>query len=340
MIPYYDRFLRAFPTAGHLARASFESVAALWSGLGYYRRARHLHLAAQKIVNDFGGRFPASYDEARTLPGVGHYTACAVLSIAYGKPFAALDGNVARVVARSYALSGNVHQPNFRAQVERRLVKLLSRRKPGAFNQAMMELGQTVCLPRAPRCSRCPLRRMCDAFAMGKPESFPIPRPRRAAELRYLAAAIIRKDGNVALTSGLEEGLLEDLWNFPSAFGGTRQEALDRLTEKFAAQPVLSLYLGQKLGTTRHTITYRSIRVECFEFQGKLAGAPFRWFSVARFDQAAVSQLARKIMRLVEQVEQAHFAARAAGSSKPLAARNREGEGAAVFAGLKTPPFR
>ncbi|HEV2419453.1 MAG TPA: A/G-specific adenine glycosylase, partial [Terriglobia bacterium] len=115
VIPYYERFLRAFPTVELLARAPFERVAALWSGLGYYRRARHLHLAAQKISTDFGGRFPITYSEARTLPGVGHYTASAVLSIAYGKPFAVLDGNVARVVSRLYALNGNLQQPDFRA---------------------------------------------------------------------------------------------------------------------------------------------------------------------------------------------------------------------------------
>ncbi|MGH9344042.1 MAG: A/G-specific adenine glycosylase [Terriglobia bacterium] len=300
VIPYYERFLRAFPTAGHLARASFESVAALWSGLGYYRRARHLHLAAKRISSVFGGHFPVNYDEARTLPGVGHYTASAVLSIAYGKPFAVLDGNVARVVARLYALKGNLQQPDFRSQVEQRLTGLLSRRKPGAFNQAMMELGQTVCLPRSPHCSKCPLRRTCDAFAIGKPESFPIPRPRRASELRYLAAAVIQNNGKVALTRGLEEGLLEDVWNFPSAFGGSSQEALDRLAKKLAARAVLPLCLGRKLGTTRHTITYRAIRVECFGFQGKPSGAGFRWFPMAKLNQAAVSQLARKIMRSVE----------------------------------------
>lgn len=300
VIPYYERFLRAFPTVELLARAPFERVAALWSGLGYYRRARHLHLAAQKISTDFGGRFPTTYSEARTLPGVGHYTASAVLSIAYGKPLAVLDGNVARVVSRLYALSGNIQQPAFRAQVEHRLAELLSRRMPGSFNQAMMELGQIVCLPRAPRCSKCPIHRMCEACAMDKAELFPAPRPRRAAELHYLAAAVIRKDGRVALTRGLEEGLLEDVWNFPSAFGRTSEEALDRLTEKLAARSALRPCLGRKLGATRHNITYRAIHVECFEFQGKTTGAGFRWFPLAKLDQAAVSQLARKIMRLVE----------------------------------------
>ncbi|HEV2417214.1 MAG TPA: NUDIX domain-containing protein, partial [Terriglobia bacterium] len=232
--------------------------------------------------------------------GVGHYTASAVLSIAYGKPFAVLDGNVARVVSRLYALNGNLQQPDFRAQIERRLAELLSRRMPGSFNQAMMELGQIVCLPRAPRCSKCPIRKTCEACAMDKAELFPAPRPRRAVELRYLAAAVIRKDGKVALTRGLEEGLLEDVWNFPSAFGRTSQEALDRLTEKLAARPALRFCLARRLGATRHNITYRAIHVDCFEFQGSTTGVGFRWFPLAKLDQAAVSQLARKIMRLAE----------------------------------------
>jgi A/G-specific adenine glycosylase len=294
VIPYYARFLRAFPTVDRLARASFERVAQLWSGLGYYRRAQRLHLAARKIVEDFGGTFPASYDQARTLPGVGHYTACAVLSIAYGKPLPVLDGNVARVVARLKALSGNLQQPGFRARAE-----LLSTRNPGDFNQAMMELGQTVCLPRAPRCTACPLKRTCIAFSQRNPESFPTPRPRRAPERRYLAAAVILKDGKVALTRGLDEGLLGEVWNFPSAFGATAREALQRLAAKLAPPRGSSVRLGAKLGVIRHTITYRAIRVELYAFSGKPRGGPFRWVSLPGLERAAVSQLARKIAEVM-----------------------------------------
>lgn len=295
VIPYYDRFLRAFPTLECLARAPFEKVAALWSGLGYYRRARHLHLAAAQVMKNFAGRIPAAYEEARTLPGVGHYTACAVLSIAYGKPLAVLDGNVARVVARLKAIRGNLHQKEFRARAERFLKEMLSARKPGDFNQAMMELGQTVCLPRGPHCGECPLRSLCIAFRAGDPESFPDSRPRRASELRHLAVAVIRRNGKIALVRGLDEGLLRDLWNFPAAFGVNAQEAVERLAAKLATQTGLSVRLGRNLGVTRHTITYRSIRVELYASSGKPRGGPFRWFSLAGLQRAAVSQLARKI---------------------------------------------
>ncbi|MGH9357161.1 MAG: A/G-specific adenine glycosylase, partial [Terriglobia bacterium] len=158
VVPYYVRFLRAFPSIERLARAPFEKVAAQWSGLGYYRRARHLHLAACKLAKEFGGRFPSEYPAARMLPGVGHYTACAVLSIAYGQPLAVLDGNVARVVARLAVLPGNMQESKFRQAAEGFAQKLLPPAEPGFFNQAIMELGQTVCLKRAPLCPSCPVR--------------------------------------------------------------------------------------------------------------------------------------------------------------------------------------
>ena len=147
VIPYYLRFLRAFPTVKRLAQARRERVLELWSGLGYYRRARNLHDAARIVSQNFGGRFPRDYFQARALPGIGDYTARAVLSIAFNQPYAVTDGNVARVVARLNAREGNIHQPSFRSAVGRELDQLLSRRQPGNFNQAMMELGQTVCLP-------------------------------------------------------------------------------------------------------------------------------------------------------------------------------------------------
>lgn len=173
VIPYYLRFLAAFPTISHLARAPLERVLELWSGLGYYRRARHLHQAAQALAGQFAGKFPEDYDALRTLPGIGDYTAKALLSIAFNQPFAVLDGNVARVVARLFRLRGNLHQPEFRRSVEAELAGLLSRRQPGDFNQALMELGQTVCLPRGPVCPACPLASWCEACQSENPEAFP-----------------------------------------------------------------------------------------------------------------------------------------------------------------------
>ncbi len=297
VIPYYERFLETFPSVEHLARAPMERVLKLWSGLGYYRRARHLHQAARILARRHNGQFPRDYPQARLIPGVGDYTARAILSIAFGEPYAVLDGNVARVIARLLALKGNLHQRPFRRAVELELEGLLAREDPGNFNQALMELGQTVCLPRAPRCTACPLRECCQASQRGTPELFPEPRPRRATESRHLAAAWIQRAGKVALIRGLDEGLLPDLWNFPSAFGVSREDARAHLEQKLANLARVVVLFSEPLAQLRHGITFRSIHVEVYS--GHLApSAPeeiFQWVPLSKLSRGAVSQLARKI---------------------------------------------
>jgi len=299
-IRFYPPFLRAFPSLKQLAQAPLERVLGLWSGLGYYRRARNLHAAARLVSNKFGGRFPADYQRARSLPGVGDYTARAVLSIAYQRPFAVVDGNVARVVARLKAREGNINQPRFRLEIGHELQRLLSRRQPGNFNQALMELGQTVCLPRAPRCTVCPIQKWCAAHHLKKPQDYPAPRTRRASELHYLAAAVIRRKSRVALIRGLDGGLLPDMWNFPAAFGRTRPAALRHLRTKIsglAGRMVETVEIRPPVAEVRHTITHRSIRVNLYPiaFQGNFYHESVKWFPVDRLGHTAVSQLARKI---------------------------------------------
>jgi A/G-specific adenine glycosylase len=302
VIPFYVRFLHALPTVQRLANAPFDDVARLWSGLGYYRRARSLHRAAQEIVERFDGRFPDSYDDARTLPGVGHYTACAVLSIAYGKSLPVLDGNVARVIARLSAARGNLQQPRFRKAAERRLARLISSRSPGAFNQAVMELGQTLCTVHHPACAACPLRRWCRARQLGRQENFPSSRARRTTEVRHLAAAVIRRNGKVALTRGLDENLMEDLWNFPAAFGDSESHAVERLRSKLAVLAEGVVVGRNQVGRLRHGITYRSIRVAIYaaEVRNGSDHQSLRWLALPKLQHAAVSQLARKIAAEIE----------------------------------------
>jgi len=308
--PFYERFLKAFPTVAHLARAPLERVLELWSGLGYYRRARHLHEAAQAVTEQFGGKLPADYTRLRTLPGIGDYTAKAVLSIAFDQPYAVLDGNVARVVARLCSRRGNLHQPRFRTAVERELAGLLSYEEPWNFNQALMELGQTLCLPRGPHCSACPLANWCGGLRSGHPEDFPLPRPRRAAESHHLAVALLRRGTSVAMMRGLDDGLLGDLWNFPAAFGSTPAEALEALRQKLAgllrpprvtAQGIPRLTWGEPLGTFRHGITYRSIHGQIYpvEAADAIHAAALHWFKLKDLPQAAISQLARKIVQII-----------------------------------------
>jgi A/G-specific adenine glycosylase len=299
VIPYYQRFLRAFPTARRLAQAPLEQVLELWSGLGYYRRARRLHRAAHDVVDRFGGRFPRDYHQACSLPGVGDYTARAILSIAYNLPYYVLDGNVARVVSRLRALRGHIHQSPFRQAVEHALDALLSHRQPGNLNQAIMELGQSICSPRAPQCPVCPLRSWCRAYRLGHQESYPAPRPRRAREQRFLAAAVIRHKQKVAMVRGLDEGLLSDLWNFPAAFGNSRAESLTRLKQKLAARVRGPVCVGRPFAEVKHGITYRSIRVDVYrvEILGKVSRNSLRWFPLSTLPRAAISQLARKIAK-------------------------------------------
>jgi len=301
VIPYYQRFLEAFPTVAELARASLERVLEVWSGLGYYRRARHLHQAAKELVRSFAGTFPEDYEQVRSLPGIGDYTARAVLSIAFGLPYTLLDGNVARVLSRLTALQGNLHQRGFRRAVETHLERMLSVRSPGNFNQALMELGQTVCLPRTPRCAACPVQTWCRGYKSGQPHLYPQPRPRRAAESHYLAAAIFRRGPRVAMVRGLGEGLLDDLWNFPAAFGRSREEALASLRHSLADFGFPSLALDDSVAELHHGITHRSIRVHAYP--AELSNPPrkrgVRWFPVSSLRQAAISQLARKIAQHV-----------------------------------------
>jgi A/G-specific adenine glycosylase len=301
VIPYYQRFLAAFPTVAALARAPLERVLELWSGLGYYRRARYLHQAAKEVVRRFAGAFPQDYEQIRSLPGIGDYTARAVLSIAFDQPYTLLDGNVARVLSRLAALQGNLHQLDFRRAAEAQLELLLAPRSSGDFNQSLMELGQTLCLPRAPRCTACPVRSWCRGYKSGQPQLYPQPRPRRAAESYYLAAAILRRGPRVAMTRSLDGGLLDDLWNFPSAFGRSRSEALASLRSKLAAGGSASVALQDSVAELRHGITYRSIRVHAYpaEISCPPRKDPFRWFPISRLRQAAISQLARKIAQQV-----------------------------------------
>jgi A/G-specific adenine glycosylase len=311
--PFFQRFLEAFPTVSHLAQAPLERVLELWSGLGYYRRARHLHQAAQALGQQFGGKLPEDYAGLRTLPGVGDYTAKAVLSIAFNQPYAVLDGNVARVVARLCSLGGNLHQPRFRSAVEAELAGLLSRREPGNFNQALMELGQTTCLPRGPRCSACPFAKWCGGYRSGNPEDFPLPRPRRPAESHHLAVALLRRGTRVALVRGLADGLLDDLWNFPAAFGRSPAEALDALREKLAGlvripfaavgarHGVPQITLGEPMAEFRHGITFRAIKGQVYpvETARAFSHASLHWFELKQLPQAAISQLARKVVQKI-----------------------------------------
>ncbi len=296
--PYYHAFLDRFPTLAALARARAAEVLAAWSGLGYYRRARSLHEAARQVVREHDGRVPDDPAAFARLPGVGRYTAGAVLSIAYDRPLPALDGNAARVLSRLEALPASVRDAAGARRLWTRAAALVPPARPGDWNQALMELGATLCTPRAPRCPVCPVRRHCRALALGRVDRLPPVSPRRAGERVRLACALVTRRGRVLMTRR-EGPLLAGLWEPPSVEvrQGRPEAALRR---RLAALGVRARLVPT--GTSiRHTITHRLIEAEAW--QGELdvparRTARLRWVD-PRAPGVALTALARKLTRLV-----------------------------------------
>jgi len=275
VIPYYERFLRRFPTLRALSRAPLDDVLALWSGLGYYSRARNLHRAAQAA----GGALPGSAAELRELPGFGPYTAAAVASLAFGEDVPLVDGNVARVLARAFRLQGDARREAWDVAA-----KLLPRGRAGAFNEALMELGATVCTPRAPRCGRCPVAAHCEG--KDAPEKYPAPKKRPARPLlEWQALALRRRDGAVLLARRPAGALFAGMWDLPAT--GVSLPGV-RLHGALA-----------ECGTVAQSLTHREVRVQVRTARGSGTpkGEDLRWVLPAQLPALGISSLARKSLR-------------------------------------------
>ena len=218
VVDYFHRFLAAFPTLPDLAAADIQDVLRVWQGLGYYSRARHLHAAAHAVVRDHAGVLPATSEALRALPGIGEYTAAAIASICHGERVPVVDGNVLRVVARRLRLALDIRTPAARAEVLAWLApRLAAAPHPGDFNQAMMELGETVCLPRSPSCPSCPWSSCCEAARSGTPENWPVKAPAKAVPTRRQTAVVLqRPDGAVLLVRRTGKRFLGEMWELPA----------------------------------------------------------------------------------------------------------------------------
>jgi len=214
-LPYYTRFLAAFPDVAALARAPIDDVLALWSGLGYYRRAHHLHAAAREIVNRHGGEFPKDAAALATLPGIGRSTGAAIAAFAYGERNAILDGNVKRVVARHRAIEGWPGAPKVEALLWREAERLLPDAGIEAYTQGMMDLGATVCLRSRPRCDMCPVQEDCIARIEHRIEQLPAPRPAKELPHREIRVLVIERDGELLFEKRPSNGIWGGLWSLP-----------------------------------------------------------------------------------------------------------------------------
>ncbi len=223
VIPYYERFLKRFPTVRRLARAPVTSVLDSWSGLGYYSRARNLHAAARIVARDHAGRLPEDPERLQELPGIGRYTAGAIASIAYDRPAPVLDGNVQRVLCRYLGIRLDPRGPRVQRRLWEAAARLVPADRPGDFNQALMELGATVCTPRAPDCPTCPLAPGCAARRNGWQERIPPPRRQAPRKKILYLCGILEKDGAVLVARRPLTGLLGGLWEFPGGEAAGRE---------------------------------------------------------------------------------------------------------------------
>lgn len=301
VIPYYAKFLQAFPTAESLARAPLQRVMRHWSGLGYYRRAENLSKAARQIVRRHRGKIPNDYDRLRALPGIGDYTAGAVLSIAFDRRYPAIDGNAQRVLRRLV-----------RIENERELralgAALVPRTGPGRFNQALMELGATLCTPRNPRCRACPLNSLCASRSGAQTSGEGSERTATKFKNVTWPLALVRRGGKILLRRRAGRGLLAGLWDLP---GGqlSRRERIATLLQDHLVELKLAGTPPMKIGEIRHAITYRRIRAPIYlvnfepDAEVDLPASRWRWIDPAKLQKQAISSMTAKAVALFANYE-------------------------------------
>lgn len=296
VIPYFARFMQRFPTFEGLAAADVDDVLSTWSGLGYYRRARNMHLCAKEVVARHAGAFPRTRAEAERLPGIGPYTAGAVLSIAFDRPEALVDGNVARVLSRVFAIDAPLASRESNTTLWETARALCEGDRPGDFNQALMELGATVCAPRSPRCGACPLAKACRARAEGREAELPKVTPKRKVPEVTCTSVVVVHRGKVLMGKRPEQGLFAGLWE-PPVREGTPDDVL-------AAHRRDGMILEgpRAAGRVTHVLTHKRLLIDVIvasvpEVPSRLTGYDALAFVDADAPgRSALSTLARKIV--------------------------------------------
>jgi A/G-specific adenine glycosylase len=303
VVPYFERFMAAFPTVADLAHADLERVLKLWEGLGYYSRARSLHGAAQKIVEEHGGRVPNTLEGLLSLPGVGRYTAGAILSIAFHQAAPILDGNVKRVLSRLFAISLDPAARETEELLWSLSASLVPTGKANPFNQGLMELGAMICTPRDPGCLVCPLRNLCIAGKTGDPEAFPVRREKKKIPRVERVAAVIQRKEEILVRQRPAKGLLGGLWEFPGweAAPGADSKAL--LQDRVRKEIGIAVRVGPSLGTFDHTYSHFHEILHVFPCRApaKAEAKAGRWVLLEELHRLPMSRLHRRIADLLQE---------------------------------------
>ena len=312
VIPYFYRWMQAFPTIWALAKADLGEALKCWEGLGYYARCRNLHRAAQMLVQERGGKLPDSREELLALPGIGPYTVGAVLSLAFGQDAAVLDGNVRRVLSRLYAIDDDPEEATARHRLRQRLWDMAEALVPpgraGQFNEALMDLGAMICTPRGPRCPACPLNEVCRAYATGDPEGYPPPRRRAPTPHHDVTAGVIWRGEKLLLAQRPLDGLLGGMWEFPGGKQEPGETLVECLERELGEELGIEVDVGQQLTVVRHAYTHFRVTVYAFECRYRsdrdptaLAVHDWRWVTPDELDDYALPVVDRKIAAIVRE---------------------------------------
>ncbi len=302
VIPYYERFLARFPTVRSLAEAHLDDVLKVWEGAGYYARARNLHRAAQEIAARFDGKVPSTVEELLTLPGIGRYTAGAVASIAFNRDAPALDGNVTRVLCRYFDIASHPKSSQVQEGLWELAGNLLPQGRAGNFNQALMELGATICTPRRPECAACPLKRSCTARQLGIQEQRPTKRQKKKLPHHQVAVGVIWKGRKILIAQRFAKDLLGGLWEFP---GGHQEkgESLETCVKREVREELgIAVKVGAEFATVNHAYSHFSITMHafhCYWLRGRpraLGCARWKWISPDELESFAFPTANRKVM--------------------------------------------
>ncbi len=311
VVDYFERWMARFPDVEELADAPVEEVLELWSGLGYYRRARYVHRAAQRIVKEYNAEVPSTVAQLRELPGIGPYTAGAIASIAFGKREPVVDGNVMRVISRLYAIEGDPRRAPAKEAIWKRAAEVVDPDRPGDFNQGLMELGSLVCTTGTPKCTICPVRQWCKGEAMGDPGQFPTPKKRRAPEPMRARCCVVHRRGEdgreFLLRRRPEGGLLGGLWEFPSCEREGKTWPKASLLERRIGEPIEvdgpQIKLERALGTVEHIFSHRRLKMRIHDLavEHRRCGGhddQWRWVAAEELSQVASAALLKKIETL------------------------------------------
>jgi A/G-specific adenine glycosylase len=305
VIPYFEKWMRLFPDIQSLASASEQDVLNAWEGLGYYSRARNLHKAARIVAEQYNGELPRNLDELRKLPGIGRYTLGAIASMAFGMDVSALDGNIKRVYARIFDVTEPVDSPAGEKLLWQIADENLPKGHAGDYNQALMDLGATICVPKNPRCLICPVMKLCKARQIGTQNERPMLSPKKAVPHYVHAAAVIIERGRVLLAQRPSTGLLGGMWEFPNGRvnGDPARELPNALKTAYKLKVKLKrgTHMREALGIVHHGYSHFSVTVHVFPCE--LISIPkethLRWVSLNKLQDYPMGKIDRQIARMI-----------------------------------------